>query len=305
MKSLKRSQLVVMLLAILLLALTFISPRINLERPSFRYVYVFDISQSMNVMDTENNGLKSSRLNFAKQAAMESLTRLPCGTEVGFALFTGHRAFLLTEPVETCQNVHDLVNTLKLIDWKTTWEARSEIAKGLYKSIRLMKRIKNNTRVVFFTDGHEAPPINPDLLPAFSGKKGEIKGVVVGVGGAELAKIPKIDRSGKQTGFWEADEVVHVDIYTQEKHKREGNKLPAGTEHLSSMKEVYLQDLSDKTGLFYMRLENSKSFSDRLKRQELSNYKMIETDIRWLLALISLLLFISLYIFHILQRRFK
>ncbi|KAG1707812.1 Sel1-repeat-containing protein YbeQ [Nymphon striatum] len=255
-------------------------PRVYLERPSFRYVFVFDISQSMNVMDTEYNGLKRSRLNFAKQVAMESLTNFPCGTEVGFALFSGHRAFLLTEPVETCQNVHDLVNTLKLIDWKTTWKARSEIAKGLYKSIRLMKRIKNDTRVVFFTDGHEAPPVNPDLLPAFSGRKGEIKGVVVGVGGDKLVKIPKIDRSGKQTGFWKADEVVHVDIYTQEKHKREGNKLPSGTEHLSSLRESYLKELSDKTGLFYIKLRNSKSLVNQLKRKELSNPKSRETDIR-------------------------
>ena len=301
----KQPQIIIMLLAILLLATTFAYPKMSLQQATYRYVYVFDISQSMNVMDARKKEPFISRLNFAKQAAIKSLSKLPCGTELGIALFTGHRALLLTTPVETCINQHDLSNTINMIEWTSTWESRSEIAKGVYKSIRLMKRVDENTRMVFFTDGHEAPPVNPNLLPVFQGKKGKIKGIIIGVGGDKRVKIPKIDRAGKQLGYWDSGDVVHIDIYTQEKNKRDGVKPLRGTEHLSSLRESYLKDLADKTGLMYHRLETLDSFSKQLKTKSLSNPKVIQTDIRWLMALLSLLLFIALYLIDPIRKRFN
>ena len=298
-----------MLLAILLLAVTFAYPKISLEQATYRYIYVFDISQSMNVLDAQNSAQDSvqdkkpqiSRLNFAKQAAIKSLSQFPCGTELGIALFTGHRALLLTTPVETCQNQHDLSNTINMIDWTSTWESKSEIAKGVYKSIRLMKRVdqseENNTRVVFFTDGHEAPPVNLNVLPIFSGKIGQVKGMIVGVGGKKRVKIPKLDRAtGKKVGYWTSGEVVHIDVYTQAKNKRDGIKPLRGTEHLSSLREPYLKDIAAKTGLKYHRLVDLDAFSEALKSKSLSNPKVIQTDLRWLLALLALLLFITKYL---------
>ena len=297
LNKLKQPKIILMLLAILLLAATFVYPKMSLQQATYRYVYVFDISQSMNVLDARKEEPLVSRLNFAKQAAIESLSQLPCGTELGIALFTGHRALLLTTPVETCQNQHDLSNTINMVDWTSTWEAKSEIAKGVYKSIRLMKRvdkeIDTNTRVVFFTDGHEAPPVNPDVLPRFPGKIGEVKGMIVGVGGKKRVKIPKIDRAtGKRIGYWASGDVVHIDVYTQERNKRDGVKPIRGTEHLSSLREPYLKGIAEKTGLKYHRLLDLNAFSEELKNKSLSNPKAVQTDIRWLLALLALLLFI-------------
>ena len=308
MNKLRQPQVIMMLLAILFLAVTFAYPKISLQQATYRYVYVFDISQSMNVLDAHDKEPPISRLNFAKQAAIDSLSQLPCGTELGIALFTGHRVLLLTTPVETCQNQHDLSNTINMIDWTSTWEAKSEVAKGIYKSIRLMKRIDKdidmNTRVIFFTDGHEAPPVNPDVLPVFSGKIGQVKGVIVGVGGKKRVKIPKIDRAtGKQVGYWTSADVVHIDVYTQEKNKREGVKPLRGTEHLSSLREPYLKDIAKKTGLKYHRLLDLGAFSKEVKSKSLSNPNFIQTDIRWLLALLALFLFIANYLIGLLRKR--
>lgn len=300
----KRLEVILMLLSVILLGLTFVNPKMSLQQATYHYVYVFDISQSMNVKDVGGKNGLMSRLNVAKQAAIDSLSKLSCGTEVGIALFTGHRAFLLLTPVESCKNQQGLVSTINVIDWTATWESRSEIAKGLYRSIKLMKQIGENTRLVFFTDGHEAPPINPKLMPNFSGKIGEIKGLIVGVGGDKLVKIPKLDRSGNQSGYWKQDEVVHVDIYTQERSKREGTKLLIGTEHLSSLREAYLESLAEKTGLTYHRWVNTESFLDLLEAKPLSHPKMIQTDIRWLLALLSLLLFGGIFLRNILLEIF-
>lgn len=275
----------------------------QLERPTYRYVFVFDISQSMNVMDVPDTDFSITRLNYAKRTAVESLSFLPCGTEIGLALFTGHRAFLLITPVEICANYSELSIMLKSIDWRMTWEARSEIAKGLYKSIALLKQLTGQTRLVFFTDGHEAPPINPDLPPRFSGLKGEINGLIMGIGGGRPVPIPKFDETGTQQGYWQADEVSHVDAFTQSQTVREGIQAKIiGTEHLSSLRETYLKVLADKTGLTYHRLRDAKAFSQQMRSGALGIPKIITTDLRWLLALGSLLAFVATMLVTSLQK---
>lgn len=266
----------------------------KLERPTYRYVFVFDISQSMNVIDVANTELPLTRLDYAKQTAAETLSILPCGTEVGLALFTGHRAFLLITPIEICANYRELSTMLNNIEWRMTWEKRSEIAKGLYKSIALLKEMAGLTRLVFFTDGHEAPPINPDLPPRYFGLKGEIRGLIMGVGGEKPVPIPKFDETGKQLGYWKAEEVLHIDSFSQSRNTREGiESMGSRTEHLSSLRETYLEGLANKTGLIYRRLANSEEFSAHMKSKSLSIPELIITDMRWFFALGSLLTFVA------------
>ncbi len=294
MSAWRRPQVLLLVLSLFLLAATYAGPTIELERPTYRYVFVFDISQSMNVKDIPNTDLPITRLNYAKASAIESLSILPCGTEVGLALFTGHRAFLLITPVEICANYRELASMLNNIDWRMTWEARSEIAKGLFKSIALLKQLTGQTRLVFFTDGHEAPPINPELPPRFPGGRGEIEGLIIGVGGEKLVPIPKFDKTGEQQGYWKVDEVDHVDAFTQSRSAREGTELEnTGTEHLSSLRETYLEGLADKTGLTYHRLGSTKEFSKQMQSSALGIPKIVTTDLRWLLAFGSLLAFVA------------
>lgn len=278
--------------ALLALAATFTHPMMNLERPTFRYVYVFDISQSMNVMDVPGFEGSISRLDYAKQTAIDSLSSLPCGSEIGLALFTGHRAFLLITPIETCANYRELSAMVENISWRMTWKPRSEIAKGLFKSIKLLDQFESPTRVVFFTDGHEAPPINPELSPQFTGTENDIRGMIVGVGGDEPVRIPKFDKFGEEQGFWAADEVAHIDAYTQLSHAREGTTSTViGTEHLSSLREPYLKELAANTGLSYTRIGGGQNFTGAVKNTSLGLPKTSERDMRWLFALLALVAF--------------
>jgi mxaL protein len=290
----RNPQVMFLFLSLVLLGATFARPTMQLEKQTYRYVFVFDISQSMNVMDVSDTGGPITRLNYAKQTAIESLLTLPCGTEVGLALFTGHRAFLLTTPIETCDNYRELSSMLNNIDWRMTWEARSEIAKGLYKSIALLKQLEGQTRLVFITDGHEAPPINPELPPRYPGTKGEITGLIIGVGGEKPVPIPKFDATGEQQGYWKADEVSHVDAYTQARRERESIvSTVSGTEHLSSLRETYLESLATKTGLTYYRLSGTKYFSQQIRGDALGTPKVRTTDVRWFIALGSLFAFVA------------
>jgi mxaL protein len=286
-----------MLLAILLLAVTFTNPTLQLERSTYRYVFVFDISQSMNVMDVTGTDHTITRLEYAKQTTLETLSKMPCGTEAGLALFAGHRAFLLITPIEICRNYRELSVMLNNINWRMSWENKSEIAKGLYKSIGLMELLNDNTRLVFITDGHEAPPINPESPPRFPGKLGEINGLILGVGGNTPVAIPKFDiNTGEPQGFWKAEDVEITDTYTNRNGGVAASTL--GTEHLSSLRESYLQGLAETTGLNYHRLAGSDNLYDLIKTRALGNPKMMTTDLRWLFALGALLAFISTLLFE-------
>ncbi len=290
MISRRHLQLALLGVAGVLLAATFARPTAELERPTYRYLFVFDITQSMNVTDVSAADPLLTRLAYAKQAALAALADMPCGTEFGFALFTGHRAFLMITPVEICTNYRELSAMLSRIDWRMTWEARSEVAKGLYKSLQLLKAFPGQTRLVFLTDGHEAPPINPDVPPQFTGAPGEIKGLLVGVGGDLPVPIPKFDESGTPQGVWKAEEVMQVDSFRAEHDAREGGHAPpVGTEHLSSLRETYLQTLADKTGLTYHRLADARQFVRMLESKVLGIPQVTTTDLRWLLALMALL----------------
>ncbi|MFK8067036.1 MAG: VWA domain-containing protein [Gammaproteobacteria bacterium] len=291
---LRRPQVILMLIALLLLVITFTKPTLELERSSYRYVFVFDISQSMNVMDVPETDESITRLEYAKKMTLEALSEMPCGTEAGLALFTGHRAFLLITPVEICNSHRELSVMINNIDWRMTWKARSEIAKGLFKSITLLEKLDQTTRLVFITDGHESPPINPEIPPRFPGELGKINGLIVGVGGNEPVQIPKFNKkTGKEEGFWEEKDVQHTDVYSQA--NAGADTVTTGTEHLSSLRETYLEGLADKTGLIYHRLGSSEDLFDEMETRDLSIPKTSTADMRWLFALGALLLFIATY----------
>ncbi|MGE0485976.1 MAG: vWA domain-containing protein [Gammaproteobacteria bacterium] len=287
----RRLRLLLTVGACALLAATFAKPELTLTRPTYRYVFVFDITQSMNVADVP--AAQTRRLDYTKQAASTALAALPCGTEVGLALFAGHRAFLLVTPVETCANYHELVQVIDGIEWRMSWEARSEVAKGLFKSVELLAALGRDTRLVFFSDGQEAPPINPDVPPRFDGEAGTVAGLVVGVGGDTPVPIPRFDDEDKPLGVWHAHEVLHTDTFTADQRKQAGERPLVGTEHLSSLREAYLQQLAAKTGLGYHRLQGGDDLLRALEQPALGIPRAVSTDMRWLVALIALVAFLA------------
>ncbi len=276
----RRTSVLWLAVATLALAATFTRPTLRMTQPTYRYVMVFDISQSMNVSDVTLDDNPLARLAFAKTRALTALTALPCGSEAGLALFTGHRAFLLITPIEVCGNYRELATIIDNISWKMSWEARSEVAKGLYKSINLLAQLPAKTRLVFFTDGHEAPPINPEVVPQFTDEPGEIAGLVVGVGGLNPAPIPKFDKHGEPSGVWRAQDLpsAHMTL-----------AVDTASEAQSSLRESYLQSLAEKTGLGYLRLGSADEFARRLQAPEFGIPKEVDADSRGWFGMLALI----------------
>ena len=304
-----RGETIALLLAALALALTFLRPTARLELPQIEAVVVFDITQSMNVADVWLAGKPTTpvtRLAQAKAELERLLPLLPCGSRLGWGIFTDHRSFLLTEPIEVCEHRRELVHELRRIEGRMAWEGNSEVAKGLNSGLQVANALEGRPALVFISDGHEAPPISPNYRPAFSLPRGKVRGLLVGVGGDTPVPIPKIDPAGRSLGVWQAKDVLQTDPRSL---GRGGNRetmvdsegasaAPAvgatpGSEHLSSLREGYLQLLGSEAGLQYVHLSDAKSLYAALADVRISRPIASTTDLRaglGALALLALLL---------------
>ena len=292
-----------MLLAALVLAAAGLGrPMLPLPSDVFRHLVVFDITQSMNVGDAVPGDETLTRLEHAKAAVLEAAAALPCGSELGLGLFTGHRTFLLLAPVEICASYPDVAETVRAVDWRMAWAARSEIAKGVNSGLGIAEALGPQTVLVFLTDGHEAPPLHPDLRPDFGREPGAVRGLLAGVGGPVPLPIPKLDPQGKNLGYWGAEDVMQVDElslgrgtsvsegYAGTEAGAVQGRIASGTEHLSALREQYLRSLANRIELHYRRVTSADDLRTALRHADFANDLTSMTDLRpWLAGVAALL----------------
>jgi mxaL protein len=274
--------------ALLLLLAALASPRVTLPRSSYDMIVVFDITQSMNVMDYDLDGAPASRLEFARHAARSALAELPCGSRVGWGAFAEYRSLLLLAPVEVCANYGDLVAALDRIDGRMRWGNASEIAKGVFWGIRAARDVGGNPALIFLTDGQEAPPKASASVPLFDDiKRGQIRGCLIGVGGDIPMPIPKTDPDGKPLGYWHAEEVIQRDPDASE-----ASAIPPH-EHLSELRQSPLQNLALQVGFDYAKLFSAQSLRTAMLNPRFAVRQAVRVNVFWLPAGLALLLLLG------------
>lgn len=304
----QRGEPLLLAAAALALGLCLFDPGITMQRPRYDEIVVLDVTQSMNVEDQQLDGKPISRLLFAKHSLRETLLDLPCGSKIGWGIFTEYRSYLLFEPVEVCANLSELRSTLARIDGRMAWTGNSEISKGLHSGLVIAKQLPGVPSLVFVTDGQEAPPLNPRHRPSFDDKPGEVSGLLVGVGDLKPSPIPKTDPMGRSIGFWKADEVMQNDPYSQgrggsvagEKMTDDDGtpvgRLPGaspGSEHLSALREAYLRLLGSERGLGFYRLQSSDGLAAAMMAPALERPVTVRADARIAFAALALVLLLA------------
>lgn len=295
--------------AALALAACLFKPTVPWERPLPELMVVLDITQSMHTPDQFIDGRALPRLQAAQQRLREALALLPCGSRVGWALFTEYRSFLLFTPVEVCAHLDELRDSLAHLDNRMAWIGASEVAKGLYGGMKIARDLPRPAALVFVTDGHESPPLNPRHRPRFDLERGEVPGLIVGVGGDTLQAIPKRDPSGRPLGSWAAEDVLQTDprslgrggsVGGERMVETEGDAPPTaalgatpGSEHLSSLRQPYLELLAAETGLQYHRLDTAAALAAALQTPALTKPVPVQADLRVPLALLALSLLLA------------
>jgi mxaL protein len=296
-------------IACLSLVLSLCVPFLRGHRDVFDVLAVLDITQSMNVLDYRLKGAPASRLAFAKHALSEGLLQLSCGSKLGLGVFSQRRTLVLFTPVEVCRNRAELMAAINALGGQMAWANASEIALGLHGALQIARELPDKPALMFITDGHEAPPVNPRYRPRFEGRPGEVHGFIVGAGGGIPRPIPKIGPDGSSLGFWREDEVAQTDLYSRgragsisgEQMEDVGGPTaplpidqPGGEEQLSSLHEGYLELLASETGLRYRALTDGPSLAAALTDTAGLRRDPAPVDVRWVWGTVALVALLTL-----------
>ncbi|HPG89447.1 MAG TPA: VWA domain-containing protein [Hyphomicrobium sp.] len=271
-----------------------------------------DVTGSMNARDGAGPDAGRTRIDAAQAAIRDLAQRLPCGSRLGLGIFSERRAFLLFGPADVCQNYAAFDGALAELDWRMAWEGDSYVSKGLYDAIAIAGSLKSN--VIFLTDGQEAPPLPASGVPDFEGKPGDVKGLVIGVGGNAKVPIPKFDDDGREIGVYVAGDVPNANHHglpgkgmesNAGWHPRNapfGGEIVQGDEHLTSMRSAHLKDLAARTGLTFVGLSTESSLSPMLLSHAALRTVTVTSSASIFPATLALLLAAFLYAFTLVMR---
>jgi len=274
-------------LALALLVTALVMPKWKLPHDTFDYLIVFDITQSMDVEDYDFGTTPTSRLNFARDAVRRALRELPCGSKVGWGAFAEYRSLVLLQPVEVCDNYNDLLASLDGIDGRMRWANASEVGKGVYWSVRMAQVAADKPDVLFISDGHEAPPLDPAAPVSIPDdvRPGQVRGWIIGAGGDTPLPIPRTDEDDHRIGVWSANDVIQL-------VSPDGTRV-ISKEQLSTLREPHLQALARRVGFGYMRLTTEGSIRQAMFDPQLVRRERAATDLRWLPVAAALVLLLS------------
>lgn len=290
--------------ALLLVVAGLFLPRVELTRAAYDTLAIVDITSSMNTRDMTLDGKPASRLEMVKDRLRKLVAQLPCQSRLGLGIFTERRVFVLFQPVETCANFADIDASITGLDWRMAWEGDSHVASGVFSGVQTAGDL--DADLLFFTDGHEAPPLHWSGMPAFEGEPGKVKGLIVGVGGNTLVPLAKYDNDGREIGVFDENEVPQENRYGPPPPDAEsrpgyhpkwapyGNRVE-GTEHLTSLKEKHLRDIAEKTGLAYVTLDGGGALRNALEAASSPRQVVVATDVRPYPAALALLLLLVVY----------
>jgi len=303
-----------LILAAILTLTAVVMPPISFPSQHFNYFFIIDITRSMNVQDYQTaSGTPLSRLEKVKADTLSVIQQLPCGSTVALGVFTERTPTMIHSSIEVCEGYAELRQSINHIDWRMAWVADSNIILALYNSLKLARTVElDRSTLVFFTDGHEAPPMNMNYAPDFNEIQDEylgvsyeaIEGIIIGTGQHGLSRIPKYDEEGTQVGFYKAEDVPQRSTFGQplDPSKIEGyvprnapwgNKPTSGNEHMSSVKEGHLKAIAQLSRLHYEQLQSAPDLYKALTQQafiktqvQLSDLRFIPTCLAWFLLLV-------------------
>ena len=296
-----RKDMALLGIALMLLVIALFKPAVPIKRDIYSYIFVVDISQSMNVIDKTLNGKPASRMAYTKDMLSRIVSSLPCGSNVSIGLFAGSSVAALYTPIEVCANFAPIQDTIAHLDWRYAWSGNSRIRTSMTVLARLLRSFPESAQVVYFTDGEEAPRLhafNTENLTNFQGGNGWM---LVGIGSDKGTPIPKLDDKNQLIGYWSSESFAMqpgiAQISEANVGVRDDNVASAeGDRYMSKLDEEYLKSLSKEINGTYVRGDSLLDVLSAMKTQKPARRDTAAFDLNWILASIAGLLFIAAYL---------
>lgn len=273
------------------LLLAMLNPEIRLPHDIHNFVFVVDITQSMNVRDMSLNGTAASRLEYARHLLGKSIAGLPCGTKISVALFANAEVVPLFTPIEVCANYGVLQDTLAHLDWRQAWHGSSRLRFGLQAASSSLITLKEPAQIVFLTDGDEAPPLNSINKIELTGLQGSNGWLLVGVGSDRPAPIPKFNARNQIMGYWSVHGLNYQpsQIVDEESLGKRDDSIATSPEeyYLSALNDGYLKELAVDIGASYVRGDRPENLLAAMKNLPAAGHDDSPVSIGWLFALLA------------------
>ena len=296
-KKLKEDKnLLMLLLAVLSIAAAIANPSIPFKRDIYNYIFVIDISQSMNTEDMMHNNKKVSRLDYTKATLREVLEQLPCKTKVSIGMFAGVSVAATYTPIEICENFSAINTTIDHLDWRSTWSGNTRIRESLVNLARLIRSFPESAQVIYFTDGEEAPRLHVFNTRDLTKFQGGNDWLFVGIGSDDGAPIPKYDSHNQLIGYWANDSFALQPGIAQISQGNIGTRndsvaIGESDRYISTLDEKYLIAISKEINGSYMKGDSAAHILTQMKKQKAAWRDQSQLSLRNFFAFLALALF--------------
>ncbi|PPC94156.1 MAG: hypothetical protein CTY33_05000 [Methylotenera sp.] len=286
---LKNQDSVLLIMALALLILALFRPTIPLKRDLHNYLFVVDVTQSMNTVDMPINGEPASRLAYMRHLLKNTIAELPCGTNVSLSVFSAESVALLFTPIEVCKNYDAIQDSVAHLEWRMAWRGNSRLRFGMQSVTAILSSLSAPAQVVFFTDGDEAPKLNATNKTDLSTWQGGQDWLIVGIGGDEPFPIPKLDSDNKVLGYWAYSNSIMApsQVISEDSVGTRDDSIATDdyNRYLSKLESAYLQELSAEIGARYKRATHSESLLSAMRDQPPAGHDTTRFPLDWLLIL--------------------
>ena len=284
-------------LSIIFLIVGLINPKVTIERDIYNYIFVVDISQSMLTKDMTIDGEKISRLDFSKKLLQGIMDQLPCKTNVSVAMFAGVSVAATYTPINVCDNFSAISSTIQYLDWRSVWSGNSRIREGFSSLARLIRSFPQSARVVFLTDGEEAPKLHAFNTRDLSQFQGESDWLIVGIGSEEGSAIPKYDSENQLIGFWSNESFALQPGIAQISESNIGSRsdiiaFSESDRYISKLNEKYLVEITSMIKGKYVRGDSVNTVISEMNNIPPSWRDDSELPLRNLFVTLSLIFFL-------------
>lgn len=285
-----------LILSIVLMVLAIINPSIPLKHNIYNYIFVSDISQSMNTLDMSIMNKPVTRLEYLKHNLHEIMSELSCGTKVSIGIFVGVSVSASYTPIEICENFDAIEDTIDHLDWRSGWSGNSRVRESFFNLARLIRSFPENSQVVFFTDGEESPKLHTFNTRDLTQFQGGNDWIIVGIGSFKGAPIPKLDGKNQLIGYWSNESFALQPGIAQISEANLGTRdeLVASGEsdrYISKLDEVYLKDISKQINGIYVRGDSVLNILSAMKKQKPAWQDKADFHLKWFFASLAGIIF--------------
>ena len=297
LKKLKEdTNLLTLFLTVLSITIAIINPSVPFKRDIYNYIFVVDISQSMNTQDMILNNQKISRLDYAKTTLRSVLEQLPCKTKVSIGMFAGVSVAATYTPIEICENFSAINTTIDHLDWRSTWSGNTRIRESLMNLSRLIRSFPEPTKVIYFTDGEEAPKLHVFNTRDLTQFQGANDWILVGIGSDEGAPIPKYDSHNQLIGYWSNESFALQPGIAQISESNIGTRNDSvawgeSDRYISKLDEKYLVEVAKEIRASYIKGNSVPVILGQMKKQKAAWRDQSQLPLRNFFTFLALIIF--------------